>query len=164
MNSANFGKLMLETEARIHPPEWKMFLEICDLYLKKEKIKNPVVVEVGLEEDSRSEFFKQLFNAEIKRVVCDEGIDILCIGGGNYKNVLRNFRVYAPHCTGIMVIYDIESCRYKKRKTSEAWKVWDELKQMAIRGEGEFEDFQFITIYNKRIRGNQRGIGVIIKG
>ena len=163
MNLTIFNRLMKGTEIKCHPPEWKMFLEVCDLYLKQKKIKDPIVVEVGLKEDSRQEFFKQLFNAEIKHVVYQDKIDILLVGGGSYEDIKKNFEVFSPNCKGIIVIHDIESCRYKSRKASQSWKFWDELKALTACGKKEYENFLFITIHQKRIRGNQRGIGVIIK-
>ena len=153
---------MRAKETRRHPPEWKMFMEVCDLYLKQNKIKNPVVAEVGLE-DSQHEFFKQLFNAKLVKASHGEKIDILSINGGRYEDVKKSFEVYSPGCDGIIAIHDIESCRYKKRKTAESWKFWDELKALVTCGAKEYENLLFLTIHRKRIRGNQRGIGVIIK-
>ncbi|KKK78858.1 hypothetical protein LCGC14_2839340, partial [marine sediment metagenome] len=96
-------------------------------------------------------------------VVYKESIDILSIGGGCYEDVKKNFETYSSHCNGIIAIHDIESCRYKKRKTAESWKFWDELKALVTCGAKEYENFLFLAIHRKRIRGNQRGIGIIIK-
>ncbi len=163
MNLTIFNRLMRAKETRRHPPEWKMFMEICDLYLKQKKIKNPVVVEAGLIEDFQYRFFEQLLGAKIVNGTFLKRIDILSIGGGSYKEVKKNFETFSPYCTGIIAIHDIESCRYKKRKTAESWKLWDELKALVTCGAKEYENFLFLTIHRKRIRGNQRGIGVIIK-
>ncbi len=169
MNLTIFNRLMRAKETRRHPPEWKMFMEVCDLYLKRKGIKNPVVLEVGpaeigSKEENQHEFFEQLFKAKcIDHVSTGETIDILSIRGGHYKNVKADFETFSPYCTGIIAIHDIESCRYKKRKTAESWKLWDELKALVTCGAKEYENFLFLTIHRKRIRGNQRGIGVIIK-
>lgn len=152
--------------ARLHWPEWLVFLRICDTYLKSHKIKNPVVVEVGIEE-SMKKFYEQVFEAEyitFTDLLKDEQkIDILSIGGGYCERVKRDFEMFSPLCTGIIAIHGIESCRHKKRKTAEAWKFWDELKLETAKGAKKYENFLFITIHKKRIKGNQRGIGVIIK-
>ena len=165
MNLPTFNKLMKETEARRHPPEWRMFLELCELYLKQKRIKNPVVVELGSTENNCSDFYEQLLGA--KYIDADKlgkkTIDILSISGGYYKDVKKNFDKYSSKCNGIIAIHDIESCRYKKRKESEAWKFWYELKALTACGAKELENFLFISIHRKRIKGNQRGIGVIIK-
>ncbi len=163
MNLTTFNRLMKETDMKCHPPEWKMFLEICDLYLKRNKIKNPVVAHLGPKEDRRFDLFKQILNAKRVKDIHNETINILSIGGGYYKDVLRNFRVYAPHCNGIIAIHDIESCRYKNREGAQSHQVWDEIKIATACGETRFENFLFLAIHRKRIRGNQRGIGVIIK-
>ena len=163
MNSATFNRLMNVTDMKCHPPEWMMFMEICDLYLKRNKIKNPVVAHLGPKEDRRFDFFKQILNARRAMDVHQEPMDILSISGGYYKDVKRNFEVYSTLCSGIIAIHDIECCRYKKRQAAESWQVWDELKIATACGAKEFENFLFLSIHRKRIKGNQRGIGVIIK-
>ncbi len=164
MNLTTFNRLMKGTDIKCHPPEWKMFLEICDIYLKRKKIKNPIVMELGLEENSQSEFFKQLFGAKcVKPANHEGGVDILLIGGGSYKDVMRNFNVYSTLCSGIIAIHDIECCRYKNRIMAQSHRVWDELKIATACGAEQFENFLFLSIHRKRIKGNQRGIGVIIK-
>ena len=52
MNQELFEELMKDRPQQ-HGPEWKMFLEICEMYLKKRKIKNPVVVELGIFENKQ---------------------------------------------------------------------------------------------------------------
>ncbi|KKK59311.1 hypothetical protein LCGC14_3035670, partial [marine sediment metagenome] len=77
MNSATFNRLMNVTDMKCHPPEWMMFMEICDLYLKRNKIKNPVVAHLGPKEDRRFDFFKQILNARRAMDVHQEPMDIL---------------------------------------------------------------------------------------
>ncbi len=165
MNLTIFNRLMRAKETRRHPPEWKMFMEVCGVHFKQKKIKNPVVMELRQEEDSQRDFYEQLFGAECIGLenLGMRRIDVLSIAGGSYREVKSNLELYSPHCNGIIAIHDIESCRYKKRKTAESWKLWDELKALVTCGAKEYENFLFLTIHRKRIRGNQRGIGVIIK-
>ncbi len=165
MNIRTLKKLTSEGMARLHWPEWLMFLKICETYLKAHKIKNPIVVSVGQQKDNDKDYYEQVFEAEYITAAKLRGraIDILSIGGGSYEEVRKNFEAYSPLCSGIIVIHDIESCRYKKRKAAESWKFWDELKLKTAKGEKKYEDFLFLAIHKKRIRGNQRGIGVIIK-
>lgn len=175
MNMRTFNKLVNEGTARLNRSEWLIFTQVCEIYLKSHKIKNPVIVEIGMEERSQAEFYKQIFGADysgvnqpkdmkwLKEKLDGKIIDILSISGGGYKEVKANFDVYSPLCGGIITIHDIESCRYKKRQAAESWKLWDELKLKTIRGAEKYENFLFLSIYKKRIRGNQRGIGVIIK-
>ena len=133
-------------------------MEICDLYLKRNKIKNPVVMGPA----NQREIFERLLNAQYTEKA-DSGVNILSIDGGSYKDVKRNFNVYSTLCSGIIAIHDIECCRYKKRQAAESWQVWDELKIATACGAEQFENFLFLSIHRKRIKGNQRGIGVIIK-
>ncbi len=158
MNLTIFNKLMKAKETRRHPPEWKMFMEVCDLYLKRNNIKNPIV----LGPENQRIFFEKLFNAKFI-VGMHKGADILSIPGGRYMDVKRTFETYAPYCKGIIAIHDIECCRYKNRAYAQSHRVWDEIKIATACGETEFENFLFLAIHRKRIRGNQRGIGVIIK-
>jgi len=134
------------------------------MYLKSKKIKNPVVLESGID-DSCHEFYEQILGAEIvtPETLSKKKVDILSIGGGLYHDVQENFNAFFSHCKGIVAIHDIESCRYKKRETAEAWRFWDELKIATACGAEEFENFLFITLHQKRERGNQRGIGVMVK-
>ncbi len=99
MNLTIFNKLIKNTEAKIHPPEWKMFLEICDLYLKRKKIKNPVVLELRKEEDGQSDLFEKLLGAECISLenLGMRRIDILSIAGGFYGDVKSAFEMYSPH-------------------------------------------------------------------
>lgn len=166
MKLTTFNRLMKNTGTKRHPLEWKWFLEFCDLYLRRKiRTKNPTVMEVGESGEAYCKFYEKLFTAKCVSSVYQRGleIDILSISGGSYREVKRDFEKYSPHCNGIIAIHDIERCRYKQRKASEAWRFWDELKLKTSKGEKAYENFLFIAIHKKRIRGNQRGIGVIIK-
>ena len=63
MNLKLFKELMKQPPAQ-HPGEWRAFLEICESYLRKHKIKNPVVVELGVYENKQKRFYEQFLGAE----------------------------------------------------------------------------------------------------
>ena len=44
MNLTTFNRIVKSTETKRHPPELKRFMENCEAYSKKNKIKNPVVM------------------------------------------------------------------------------------------------------------------------
>lgn len=194
MNKTIFNKLMKEGVKKLlqTPEEWKMFLEVCEVYLKRHSIKKPVVVELGVWEDKTRGFFEQLFGAEyisidksderskpdilgdthdpetlnaLKDRLDGRPINILFIDASHYyEDVKKDFALYSPLCKDIIALHDTECMRYKRRKTAEVWKFWDELKEKSYEvGAGEIEGYLFLSIFKKRHRGCQRGIGVIIK-
>lgn len=177
MNLEIFDKLMKQGEPSQHPREWKAFLGICELYLKDHKIRNPIVVELGLFDGNQKEFYKQLLGAEyigvsissrrcipdirgsthdprtlqaLKEKLNGRSIDILFIDAGHgYKDVKEDFEMYSPLCNDIVVLHDIESRRYDgpTRRQSEVWKFWDELRLEAYKGTKGYENFLFLSIY-----------------
>lgn len=169
MNTKIFNNLMKEPGMKQEPSEWKIFLEFCSMYLKAHRIKNPVVVELGV--GNQKNFWKQLFDAKytnisdtrdphrmkaLKTKLKKGLIDILFIDGSHtYDDVRKDFILYAPLCKGIVALQAIETFRFKGRKSAQVWKFWDELKAETHKG--------VITIFHRRTRGCQRGIGIIIK-
>ncbi|MCK4824601.1 class I SAM-dependent methyltransferase, partial [bacterium] len=162
MNLRIFKKLMEESRPMQEYREWQTFLEICSTYLKTHRIKNPVVVEIGMWEGAQKKFYEELFNAEyigidlsnarstpdilgdsqnldtlkkLKRKLKGRRIDILYIDGSHvYEAVKRDFELYAPLSDGIVAFHDIETFRNTGRKSAQVWKFWDELKSAACRG------------------------------
>lgn len=170
--------------------EWRMFLGICETYLKEHNIENPVVVELGVGRNKQKKFWERLFNAEhigidisnkrgcpdilgdihdpeiterIKERLRGRPINILFIDADHsYEAVKRDFEIYSPLCSDIIVLHDVETCRYEGNKRNEVWKFWDELREKAYKRAEEYKDFLFLSIYQYKIRG-QLGIGMIIK-
>ena len=136
--------------------EWKKFLEFCESYLKKHKIKNPIVVELGVWRNGQKQFYEQLLGAHhigidssrkksrpdiqglthdpetlkaLKVKLGGKPIDILFIDASHwYKDVKKDFEIYSPLCNGIIAFHDIYTGRYQnKSEFREVWKFWDEL-------------------------------------
>ena len=64
MNLKRFNELNQEQPPSQHPPEFQMFLEICEMYLEKHAIKKPVVVELGTRLNRQKKYWVELFDAE----------------------------------------------------------------------------------------------------
>lgn len=174
-----------------HWPEWQMCLEICDMYLKKHEIKRPIVVELGGERNRQKKFWEQLFDAyhisidcSVDSGICDitadthdpktikmlkeklggNPINILFIDAGHsYEDVRKDFEMYSPLCTDIIMLHDIETSRYSKKAKVKVHRFWDELMEKAYRGE-EYRDFLFLSIYQYFKKTTpQKGIGMVMK-
>ena len=192
MNLELFNDLMKERPEQ-HRYEWWMFLEICEIYLKKHKIENPIVVELGAYNNCQKKFYEQLFGAkhigiDIKRRRCipdihgsthdpktleilkeklgGRPINILFIDANHrYEGVKGDFEIYSPLCSDIIALHDIESSRYQVCRRTQVWKFWDELKKKSLTVGGELEKFLFLSIHQHCSDGNkwEMGIGMIIK-
>jgi len=188
MNIRLYEKLMKRGNLAQHPPEWRMFLETCDAYLKKHKIKSPVVVELGVLFGAQKAFYEQLFGArhigidlnkrstpdilgnthslstlkKLKKMLQGERIDILFIDAGHYyESVKQDFEMYAPLCNGIVAFHDIE-----RNKGEEVYIFWNELIEISYTKFGKYEDYLFLSIRQARFvkrRTRRLGIGVMIK-
>ena len=181
MNLELFNKLMdVPLSLSQDPCEWRTFLEFCELYLKKHKIKNPIVVELGTWRNGQKQFYKQLLGAhhigidssrksksdihgfthdsrtleKLKEKLGGKPIDILFIDASHwYKDVKKDFEIYSPLCDGIVAFHDINHGRYhRKRANWEVWKFWDELK-----ADPSMKDFLFSSIERAT------GIGIMIR-
>lgn len=185
MNLELFRKLMKLSPTQ-YLPEWKMFLGICEIYLKEHEIENPIVLELGTERNEQKKFYEQLLGAthigidharkwgrpDIYREIRDprtmeilkeklngRSINILFIDASHlYEETKKDFETFSPLCSDIIAFHDIDNCRHKENKKIEVWKFWDELKLKA-------RDFLFISIHQHRCarRSDQMGIGVMIK-
>jgi len=192
MNLGLFDKLMEDRPSQNYS-EWQMFLEICEIYLKKHEIKNPIVVELGVYKNMQKKFWKQLFGAEhigidasarrsipdihgnthnpktlemLKKKLNGKLINILFIDAGHcYESVKKDFEIYSPLCNDIIALHDINLGRYKTIKNIEVWKFWDELKLKAHMGKKGYENYLFLSIsQRKSVEMNlDVGIGMIIK-
>jgi len=175
-----------------HLPEWKMFLEICETYLKKHKVKNPIVVELGSRGNNQKKFYEQLLGAghisvdsarrhhadihgnthdprtleALKKRLNGRPIDILFIDADHrYESVKKDFEIYNPLCDGIVAFHDIYYGLGEEKEEKGVWKFWDELKLLAFQAAEKYKGFLFTSIYQYRSTkdGVQMGIGVIIK-
>jgi len=173
-------------------PEFKMFLEICEIYLEKHKIENPIVLELGTRGNQQKKFYEQLLGAEhmtidiarrhrpdihgdthdprtleaLKKKLNGRPINILFIDADHsYKSVKKDFEIYNPLCDGIVAFHDIYYGLGEEKKEKGVWKFWDELKLLAYQATVEYRGFLFTSIYQYRHTkdGIQMGIGVIIK-
>lgn len=177
MNIELFNKLM-EQRPFVNPNEWKMFLEICETYLKKYAIKDPIVVELGIYKNKQKKFYEQLLKAKhigiditrkrhpdihgdthdsrtlqaLKEKLKGKSINILFIDADHsYESVKKDFEIYSPLCSDIIALHDIHVGRHQNKiEGVEVWKFWDEL----IR---EDKEFSFISI------DEEEGIGIILK-
>ncbi len=180
MNLERFNKLMMEKGSPAqNPSEWRMFLEVCEMYLKKHKIKNPIVVELGIKRNRQKKFYEQFLGAEhigidiskkqsnpdiqgnthdsktlikLKSMLEGKAINILFIDALHlYEDVKKDYEMYSPLCSDIIVLHDI------KLMEREVWKFWSELIAK------ECKDLLFLTIYQCAGLERQAGIGMIIK-
>lgn len=179
MNLELFDKLM-ELPLAQNRYEWQTFLEFCELYLEKHKIKNPIVVELGTYRDAQKQFYEQLLGAQhigidssgrskadirrnthdqktleiLKAKLTGKPIDILFIDASHwYEDVKRDFEIYSSLCNGIIAFHDINHGRYRKKRANwEVWKFWDELK-----ANPSMKDYLFSSIEEAT------GIGIMIR-
>lgn len=177
MNTELFNELMKEPPEQQHS-EWWVFLGICDMYLKRHKIKNPVVVELGIYSNKQKVFYEQLLGAEhiginlphrrlfpditgdthnprtlesLKKKLEGRSINILFIDADHeYESVKEDFEMYSPLCSDIIAFHDLELRKRGVRK------FWDELK-------GKHKDFLFLSIYQHRDSRIQMGTGIVMK-
>ena len=194
MNQTLFNKLMgRKYKPYQRPSEWELFLEFCDMYLKKHGIKNPVVVELGTGTNKQKPFYKQLFGAEhiginitekkskpdilgdthdsetmkaLKEKLGGRPINILFIDASHYyENVKKDYELYSPLCSDIVAFHDIELGRYAKKKRGKVWKLWDELRMVGGLGDTKGNEWVFLSIHQYQDVPDRRkmGIGVMIK-
>ena len=173
-------------------PEWLMCLEICETYLKRHEIEKPIVVELGVEKNRQKKFWEQLLGAHhigidysvgrgipdifgnthdpktlemLKEKLKGNPINILFIDASHgYEDVKKDFEMYSSLCTDIIMFHDIETSRYYKKARVKVFKFWDELMEKAHKGEEQYKDFLFLSIYQHYSEtAPQKGIGMIIK-
>jgi len=183
MNLKLFNELFKKRPSQ-HSLEWLIFLEICEMYLKKHSIEKPVVVELGVYYNRQKKFYEQLLNAEhigidisdkrsnpdikgnthdpetlkkLKEKLDGRDINILFIDACHkYDDVRKDFRIYSPLCVDIVALHDTEIGRRGGRDGHQVWGFWDLLKDTAYKND---EKLLLLSIQ----RGHGPGIGVIIK-
>lgn len=162
---------------------WEMFLQICELYLEKHQIVEPVIVELGTMRNEQKKFYEQLLGIKhigidissakgepdilgdlhdsrtlerLKEKLKGKPISILFIDAcHSYESVRKDFEIYSPLCDGIIVLDDINLSRHRKRMKHGVWKFWDEIKL-----EEKYDDFLFLSITQYR---DSSGLGMMIK-
>lgn len=164
---------------------WKMFLQICETYLKEHRVKNPIAVELGIYRNHQKKFYNKLLNMDhigidiednrgkpdilgdthdpetvktLKSKLKGRTINILFIDANHsYDDVKKDFEMYSPLCNGIIAIDDINLSRHriKKRKRHGVWAFWDEIKLSE-----NHDDHLFLSIGQER---DNSGLGMIIK-
>lgn len=179
MNLELFNKLMKQPPSQ-NTDEWRGFLELCESYLEKHNIRNPVVVELGLFANAQKKFYEQFFGAEhigidnrrrkrpvsyikgnthsletlcmLKEKLRGRPINILYIDASHtYESVKKDFEMYGPLCNGIIALHDINLGRDGEAETRQVWRFWDELRIK------ERENFSFVSIEKNT------GTGVMIR-
>lgn len=174
MNLEFFDKLMERAPEQQHS-EWWIFIGICDMYLRRHKIENPIVVELGIYNNSQKVFYEQLFGAEhigidirtrgsapdihgnsqdpktlkaLKEKLGGRRINILFIDASHwYEGVKKDFEMYSPLCDDIVAFHDTNYGRHRrKRANRQVWRFWDELKAQSPMGVGEYKNYLFISI------------------
>lgn len=191
MNKRIFNTLMKDRGLKQEPTEWKMFLEFCSGYLKDQKIKNPIVVELGTYKNKQKAFYEQLLGAEhigveksdkepkpdiygdshdpktlakLMRKLKGRPIDILFIDAAHqYEDVVEDFEMYSPLCNGLVIIHDTETLRDTSRKLIRVWQFWDEIRLGTYEGKADYKQYPLISIFKRREHGRQRGTGIIVK-
>jgi len=179
MNLDLFNKLWAQGRPSQHSGEWRIFLELCESYLKKHEIRNPIVVELGLFANTQKRFYEQLLGAEhigidrkarrcvpdirgnthsletlgaLKKKLRGRPMNILYIDASHtYESVKKDFEMYSPLCDGIIALHDTNLGRGKTIETRQVWRFWDELKIK------ECENFSFTSIER------EMGTGVMIR-
>jgi len=188
MNLELFDELAKEMPSQ-HVSEWRLFLELCEMYMKKRGVERPIVVELGVWQNRQKKFYEQLLGAEhigidaidkrstpdilgnthdpktleeLKEKLRGRRINILFIDAGHsYKSVTRDWDIYTPLCDDIIVLHDTETYRHRDKKINKVHIFWDELKEKSFSGPAEYRDFLFIELHAHHWRGKtNRGLGL----
>lgn len=185
MNLKLYEKLIAEGSPSQQPSEWLMFLEVCETYLKKHKIKNPIVVELGVWKNKQKKFYEQLLGAKhigidnsvrrsipdihgnnhdpetlkaLKKKLGGKPINILFIDTcHDYETVKKDFEMYSPLCIDIVAFHDIELGRNKNNNKTMVWKFWDELKKIAFTESMGYERYLFLSIGRRSFKRSKIG-------
>jgi len=184
-----FNKLMAEAPPQQQPPEWLMYLKICEMHLKEYGIRNPIVVELGVRGGNQKKFYEQLLSAEhigtdvsrrhsmpdilgsnhdpetlrkLKEKLRGRPIDILFIDASHrYNGVKKDYEIYSPLCNGIVAFHDIETKRYSRQQGTQVWLYWDELKKASFSQEKIHENFLFLSLHQCHTKGGKsRRMGI----
>ena len=169
--------------------EWKMFLGICDMEMKRKGILKPMVVELGMWRNRQKKFYETFLNADhisidinakrgtpdimgnthdrktieaLKARLDGRDLNILFIDAGHtYEDARKDFEDYAPMCTDIIAFHDIQCHRYSGRNDMQVWRLWDELKKKAYNPvEKMYKQFLFVDLYRYRGQGNGVQMGI----
>lgn len=195
MNIKHYNELMKQ-EGRLaqNPPEWQLWLEFCEMYLNKRKIKDPIIVELGTLYGLQKRFYQELLGARhisidsnnercspdivgmtedpktlatLKEMLGGKPITILFIDASHrYRYVSRDFKIYSPLVSDIVAFHDIEVGRNSEIRKHDVFVFWDELKELSYSRTDQYENTMFVEIRQcrQKKRSPRQGIGVMIKG
>lgn len=188
MNLQKFDKLMKAAggangQLIQNVSEWQCFLEFADAYFKNRGILNPVVVEIGIANNSQKTFYQELLGAEhigidiigspdilgdshnletvekLKARLSGRPIDLLFIDGGHmYESVKADYELYSPLVKHIVAFHDIYT-RFPNPIDPAVYRLWNEI----VENEKTFP----LVIFKKDNSiewGFQVGIGCILRG
>lgn len=162
--------------------EWQCFLEFADAYFKNRGVLNPVIVEIGIANNSQKAFYRELLNAEhigidivgnpdilgdshlpetaekLKRRLAGRPVDLLFIDGGHmYESVKSDYELYGPLTKHVIAFHDIYT-KFPNPADPAVYRLWDEILEKEKR-------FPFVIFKkdNSVEWGFQVGIGCILK-
>lgn len=143
MDVERFDELMGLGGLAQNPPEWQFWLEFCEMYLAKHKIKDPIIVELGTLYGVQKRFYEELLGArhisvdsnnerttpdifgptedpatltKLKDMLGGKPITILFIDASHiYSHVARDFNIYSPLVSDIIAFHDTEIGRGSER-------------------------------------------------
>lgn len=169
--------------------EWQVYLSLIESYFRTRKIENPLVVEIGVYTNRQKRFYEELldyrhigidtwppshadiignskdsstFN-KLKEKLRGQPINLLFIDANHgYSDTKRNYELYSPLTTNIIVIHDVISY------VGSTSRFWNEL---IVDRNPEMQDRTFITIGAWRSRTDDpdiqhggTGTGIILIG
>jgi len=158
--------------------EWRFFLEFVEAYFNDRNIINPLVVEIGSENNMQKYFYEKLLGAthigidiksskkpdilgdtndistfnNLKNILAGRPINLLFIDGGHeYETVKNDYKLYGSLTKNIIAFHDIKC-------------MWDEVEVRLFWPEVCIAEPRStkIEFYIKRKRPNM-GIGLLIR-
>ena len=173
-----------------HPPEWRKFLEICEMQFKRFNINKPIVIEIGVFRGKQRQFWEQLFDAEyigidiqeksssrgmvdimgrsqdpqtltrLKEILGGRRAHVLFIDGGHTYKETK--ADFEMYAPLCTDIIAIHDIVHQRREVGEYWK---ELVRASFMEADRYGAALFITMHQFRFGKRRRsvGTGVIIQ-
>jgi len=175
-------RLMKSISPIQNPKEWTFFLAFIDAYFAQQKIKDPVIVELGTRGDRQKPYYQELFGAthigidgsagfqpdiigdthdpetkeRLKAVLAGRPINLLFIDADHaYEAVKKDYEMYEPMTENIVALHDIFN------RQEQVGRFWAELQE-------QYPEYMKLTMYNWLPEPHvfafmQFGIGLVIK-